>query len=51
MILMLGTAAGLIFTLVMTTVISKNVITKTQAKLNLVIYAVTLIIVLFKARY
>jgi hypothetical protein len=48
---MLGTAAGLLFTLVMTTVVSNNVITKTQAKLNLLIYAATLVIVLFKARY
>ena len=51
LVLMIGTIAGLVFTLVMTTIVSKNVITRTQAKLNLVIYGVTLIFVLFKARY
>ena len=51
LVLMIGTIVGLVFTLIMTTIVSKNVITKTQAKLNLVIYGVTLIFVLFKARY
>jgi solute carrier family 24 (sodium/potassium/calcium exchanger), member 6 len=51
LVLMIGTIVGLVFTLIMTTIVNKNVITKTQAKLNLFIYGVTLIFVLFKARY
>jgi hypothetical protein len=51
LIVLIGTIVGLVFTLIMTTIVSNNVITKTQAKLNLGIYGVTLIFVLFKARY
>ena len=49
LVLMIGTAVGLVFTLIMTTIVSKNVITRTQAKLNLAIYGVTVIFVFFKA--
>jgi Ca2+/Na+ antiporter len=51
LILMIGTIVGLVFTLKMSTIVTKNVITKTQAKINLAIYGTTLFIVLFKVRY